>query len=67
MSDPILEEIWRVREELIKRHGGLDGYLDYIEKLDRTRRKRDPKSKGKVVRKQNMKNASVKAAPKTTK
>jgi len=40
MSDPILEEIWRVREELIKRHGGLDGYFAYVQKLDRAHRRR---------------------------
>ncbi len=40
MPDPILDEIWRVRRELLKRHGGLGGYLKYIEKLDRARRRR---------------------------
>ena len=40
MADPILEEIWRVREELIKRHGGLEGYLAYVQKLDRAHRRR---------------------------
>ena len=24
MTDPILEEIWRVREKLIQEHGGVD-------------------------------------------
>ncbi len=38
MSDAILEEIWRVREALIKQHGGLQGYLQYVVKLDRARR-----------------------------
>lgn len=40
MADAILEEIWRVRENLIKQHGGLDGYFRYIRKLDRARRQR---------------------------
>ena len=40
MSDPILEEIWRVREELIKKHGGIDGYFKYVQKLDRARRRK---------------------------
>ena len=40
MGDPILEEIWRVREALIKKHGGMDGYFRYVEKLDRERRRR---------------------------
>jgi hypothetical protein len=40
MHDPILEEIWRVREELLKKHGGLEGYLKYVQKVDRAQRKR---------------------------
>jgi hypothetical protein len=34
MYDPILEEIRRVREELVKKHGGFDGYFKYVQKLD---------------------------------
>jgi hypothetical protein len=41
MADPILDEIWRVREELIKKHGGFDGYFAYIQKLDRAHRRRN--------------------------
>ncbi len=40
----ILEEIWKVRDELIKKHGGLDGYFKYVQKLD-TARRRKPKRK----------------------
>ena len=40
MRDPILEEIWRVREELVKKHGGFDGYFKYVQKLDRAQRRR---------------------------
>jgi hypothetical protein len=46
MSDPILEEIWRVRKALIKQHGGLDGYLDYVRSLDQVRRKEARRAKG---------------------
>jgi hypothetical protein len=45
MADPILDEIWRVREELVKKHGGLEGYLDHIQKLDRLRRRRQRRLK----------------------
>ena len=38
MADPILEEIWRVRESLVRRHGGVDGYVKYVQRLDRARR-----------------------------
>ena len=30
-------EVRRVREELIKRHGGLDGYMKHLEAMDRER------------------------------
>ena len=40
MKDAMLEEIWRVREELIKRHGGVHGYLNYLRTLDRNRARR---------------------------
>jgi hypothetical protein len=39
MADPILDEIWRVRDEMVKKHGGLKGYIRYIQKLDREHRK----------------------------
>jgi hypothetical protein len=51
MSDPILEEIWRVRQELIKQHGGLEGYVAYVQKLDRARRRSGQETKGKKARK----------------
>jgi hypothetical protein len=37
MQDPMLEEIWRVRDELIRRHGGVHGYLNYLRERDRKR------------------------------
>ena len=39
MPDPISEELRRVRQELIKQQGGLDGYFKYVQKLDRARRR----------------------------
>lgn len=35
MTDPIVDEVRRVREELIAIHGGLEGYLRYCEEQDR--------------------------------
>jgi len=37
MTDPILDEIWRVREELLKRYGGVDGYFKHLQAMDRAR------------------------------
>jgi len=31
MRDPIVDEVRRVREELIRQHGGLDAYLKHCE------------------------------------
>lgn len=35
MSDDIVENIRQVREELIQRHGGIDGYSKHCQTLDR--------------------------------
>ncbi len=37
MTDPIVEEVRRVREELIRQYGGLDGYLKHCQEQDRQR------------------------------
>ncbi len=39
MNDPILDEIQRVRAEIVKEHGGLKGYLRYFQKLEQKRMK----------------------------
>jgi hypothetical protein len=65
MTDPILDEIWRVREELIKQHGGLDGYLAYVRKLDRAHRQRGGRETVKKTRQQSLRAATSKKTPKT--
>ena len=40
MIDPVTEACWRVRDEIVKRAGGVEGYFDQLEKLDRQRLKR---------------------------
>lgn len=48
MNDPIVDEVRRVREELIQRYGGLEGYLRHCEEQDRRRTpQRAVKSRGK--------------------
>jgi hypothetical protein len=51
MADPILDEIWRVREELLKKHGGLEGYFKYVQKVDRAHQARLRKKRKKAPRK----------------
>lgn len=47
MYDPIVDEVRRVREQLIERHGGLRGYIKHLQTMDReharTRKKRTAK------------------------
>ena len=57
MSDPILEEIWRVREKLIKEHGGIDGYFTYVQQLDRARRRKAKQRRLRKVSKADSKKA----------
>lgn len=35
ITDSNVEEVRRVREELIKRHGGLDGYMRHLQTVER--------------------------------
>jgi hypothetical protein len=58
MADPILDEIWRVREELVRKHGGFDGYFKYLQKLDRAHRQRAKRARGKQVQRQKLKKSS---------
>jgi hypothetical protein len=41
MTDPIVDEVQRVREELLKRYGGIDGYFRHIQAMDRARLRRE--------------------------
>ena len=33
MNDPIVEEIHKIREELLAEYGGMDGYIRHLEDL----------------------------------
>lgn len=43
--DPIVEEVWKSREQLLEQHGGLEGFLEYIKKQEQEHPERlvDPK------------------------
>ena len=51
MADPFLDEIWRVRAELLRRYGGWDGYFKHIQELDRAHRRRKQQKATKPRRK----------------
>ena len=37
MADEILDEIWRVRAELLTQYGGLHGLVKHLQAMDRAR------------------------------
>lgn len=37
MINPVVQQCWDVREKLVKKFGGLDGWFDELERLDRKR------------------------------
>lgn len=37
MSDPIMEQVWQVREQLLVEHGGMDGLLKHVKEMERER------------------------------
>jgi hypothetical protein len=55
INDPIVDEIHKIREELLTEHGGMDGYMRHLEELslefkDRIVR-REPRKPGVTNRK----------------
>jgi hypothetical protein len=38
-TDVIVDEVRRVRDKLVKRHGGLDGWIAHLQEMDRERNK----------------------------
>lgn len=34
-EDPIVQEIHKIREELLEQYGGIDGYMKHLEELQR--------------------------------
>jgi hypothetical protein len=36
-DDEIVEQVRRAREELLKRYGGLNGWIDHLQQMDRRR------------------------------
>jgi hypothetical protein len=57
--DVIVDEVRRVRDELVKRYGGLDGWIEHLQAMDRERAR---KAKRRTVKKPIPKLRSRKAA-----
>lgn len=45
MSDPLMEEIWRVREQLLVEHGGMEGLLKEVKRIEKARLRRQAAAK----------------------
>ncbi len=45
IKDPIVEEVHRVSEMLIKRHGGLRGYIKHLQALDKAKKRQPARRK----------------------
>jgi hypothetical protein len=45
MNDPIVDEIHKIREELLAEYGGMDGYMRHLEDLNL-------EFKGRIVRRE---------------
>ena len=45
MTDPVTEECRRVRDEIVQRAGGFEGYFNQLEELDRQRLAEEAKRK----------------------
>jgi len=49
MSDVIVEQVRRIREELIKRFGGIHGYFQHCQSLDRASSGRKLRQRNKLL------------------
>jgi hypothetical protein len=69
MHDPILEEVWRARERLLKQYGGIDGLIKHVQAMDRARARkaklRRAKHNGKRAAKNSRSSVRARAGTKT--
>lgn len=59
MNDPIVDEVRRVREELIQRYGGIDGYFQHLQAMDRARLRKAKQKRQRTAAKTTSKKISV--------
>jgi hypothetical protein len=43
-GDVIVDDIRRVRDDLVKRHGGLDGWIQHLQAMDRERARKSKRT-----------------------
>lgn len=60
IEDPIVEEVRRVRDELVKRYGGLDGLVKHLQGMDQVRLRKAKERRRGSTRKQALANARSK-------
>ena len=47
--DPIVDEVRRVRHELVKKYGGLDGWIDHLQTMDQAHARKTAKRAAKMT------------------
>lgn len=57
MTDPILDEVQRAREELLRRFGGIDGLFRHLQAMDRARLRRAKQRRGRKATLRTSKNS----------
>lgn len=46
-GDVIVDEVRRVRDQLVKRYGGLEGWIEHLQSMDRQRAGKSPAASAK--------------------
>ena len=44
-QDPIVEEVRKIREQLLEKHGGFDNFVNYLKKMEKKHKERVVKQK----------------------
>ncbi len=48
-GDVIVDEVRRVRDRLVQRYGGLDGWIEHLQEMDRERARKAKKRSAKTT------------------
>ncbi len=44
-KDPIVDEVRKIREQLLEKHGGFNGFISYLKKMEEKHKERVAKPK----------------------
>ena len=43
-GDVVVDEVRRIRDKLVKRYGGLDGWIEHLQAMDRDRARKEKRN-----------------------